>query len=216
MIKNILFDFDGVIVYNSQSVAFGGLIQQLRIYGIKPTLEDMFTHYLGVRAEDIIDDLEQRYAVKLDKSVVDRFRTIHYAKLAKEGKIDNSLVQLLTNEKHNFYICSSNNLALIKKLLKVLKIEDFFANENIYSIENTQKKKPDPEVYLNCIKNNELDLNESIAIEDSISGVKAAKAAGLFTYGYVGGLHRAVYELYINQLKAAGVDKIIDNFSEIR
>ena len=110
MLKNILLDFDGVIVYNSQSVAFIGLMDQLHVHGIRPKLEDMFTHYLGVRAEDIVHDLEQKYAVKLDKFVVDRFRAIHHVKLAEDGKVDDSLVKLLTNKKYNFYIIEEKDL----------------------------------------------------------------------------------------------------------
>jgi len=45
------------------------------------------------------------------------------------------------------------------------------------------KGKPYPDIYLYCLEGLGSDAAESLAVEDTLSGVMAAKAAGIYTYG---------------------------------
>ena len=47
--------------------------------------------------------------------------------------------------------------------------------------EDAPVKKPDPQVYLRCLEQLDLDAEEAIAIEDSVNGLIAAAAAGIAT-----------------------------------
>jgi beta-phosphoglucomutase-like phosphatase (HAD superfamily) len=47
-------------------------------------------------------------------------------------------------------------------------------------------KNPKPDVYLRALEQVGADVALSYAVEDSVSGVKAAVAAGLKTFGYTG------------------------------
>jgi HAD superfamily hydrolase (TIGR01509 family) len=47
--------------------------------------------------------------------------------------------------------------------------------------EDAPVKKPDPQVYLRCLEQLDLDAEEAIAIEDSVNGLIAANAAGIAT-----------------------------------
>lgn len=47
-------------------------------------------------------------------------------------------------------------------------------------------QKPDPDVYLRALSHMKVTPEETLAIEDSVTGVAAARAAGLATLGYVG------------------------------
>ena len=66
--------------------------------------------------------------------------------------------------------------------------------------------KPKPDVYLHAAKMLETDPCDCIAIEDSPSGIKAAKAAGMFCIGINTGKNR-------DNLKEA--DLIVECYSEI-
>ena len=47
-------------------------------------------------------------------------------------------------------------------------------------------QKPKPDVYLRAMKQLGISTEACFAIEDSITGVKAARAAGILTLGYTG------------------------------
>ena len=51
--------------------------------------------------------------------------------------------------------------------------------ENILTKDNVTHKKPNPEVYLKAIEITQSEPNECLVVEDSLSGVRAAKGAGL-------------------------------------
>jgi HAD superfamily hydrolase (TIGR01509 family) len=56
---------------------------------------------------------------------------------------------------------------------------DYF--DAIVTADAVARKKPAPDVYLQSLATLELHASQAIAVEDSANGVKAAKAAGLFT-----------------------------------
>lgn len=67
--------------------------------------------------------------------------------------------------------------------------------------------KPDPLPYLTALQLLGEQAEHAVAFEDSSSGVKAASAAGLFTFGMLGGLPEET-------LRAAGAKAVIRNFKD--
>jgi beta-phosphoglucomutase-like phosphatase (HAD superfamily) len=50
-------------------------------------------------------------------------------------------------------------------------------------------------------------------IEDSVSGVKGAIAAGMTCVGFTGGLH--CYEGHTDRLEAAGANHVVDRLADV-
>ena len=68
--------------------------------------------------------------------------------------------------------------------------------------------KPSPEIYLKCLQEMNIDPNEAIVVEDSISGVRASGSAGVETIGILGTTGR-------EQLVEAGAAKVINNLNDL-
>ncbi|WP_281662292.1 MULTISPECIES: hexitol phosphatase HxpB [Halomonadaceae] len=81
----------------------------------------------------------------------------------------------------NFRVGLSTNspYLLINTVLKKLDIAQYF--HGISSSEHVESGKPDPAVYISTLQKLEVHPEHCIAFEDSASGVKAAKAAGIKT-----------------------------------
>lgn len=78
--------------------------------------------------------------------------------------------------------------------------------------------KPDPEVYQRSIATRGFKPEEVLAIEDSPTGVKAAKAAGIgYIVGYYGGSHipETAKAAHAATLLGLGVDKVIRDLREL-
>ena len=74
--------------------------------------------------------------------------------------------------------------------------------------------KPDPDVYLKVIDDNNLKINETLIIEDSGIGVKAGYLAGPKVFGLTAGKHwysnRDKNELYNN-----GAISVFDDYQTL-
>ena len=72
-------------------------------------------------------------------------------------------------------VASSSHMALIEASLEGLGVRDRFAH--LFSAENEEYGKPHPGVYISAAKALGVDPTRCLALEDSLNGVLAAKAA---------------------------------------
>ncbi|MDO4943493.1 MAG: HAD family phosphatase [Lachnospiraceae bacterium] len=99
---------------------------------------------------------------------------------AMPGSID--LIKRIKSEGIPIAVASSSNVADIEADLRALGIEDIF--DTVISGEHCQKGKPDPEIFLKAAKALGVEPKNCVVIEDSTSGVAAAKAAGMKCIGF--------------------------------
>ncbi|MBV8660717.1 MAG: HAD family phosphatase [Candidatus Dependentiae bacterium] len=103
-------------------------------------------------------------------------------------------------------IATSSEQETVDIILEMVPLKNCFG-EHIYNVDHVNKAyKPNPAVYLHAAKMLGVEPCNCIAIEDSSSGIKAAKAAGMYCIGINTGKNR-------NILQQA--DEIVDCFSEI-
>tara|TARA_Y100001936_G_C15532704_1_gene388431 strand:- start:52 stop:552 length:501 start_codon:yes stop_codon:yes gene_type:complete len=108
----------------------------------------------------------------------------------------------ISNSNKDHFIGSNSNKDRIIAGLKKVGLSKYFTNEKIYSFDMVKRAKPDPDIYLKVIEENNLRLEETIIIEDSGIGAKAGYMAGPKVYGLTAGKHwylnRDKKELYSN------------------
>jgi beta-phosphoglucomutase len=80
----------------------------------------------------------------------------------------------------------------------------------IVAMEDTQRGKPDPQVFLLAAERVGVPPERCIVLEDAIAGVQAAKAGGMKCIGVTFVGHHPA-----EQLRAAGADRIVSSFAEI-
>jgi beta-phosphoglucomutase-like phosphatase (HAD superfamily) len=69
---------------------------------------------------------------------------------------------------------------------------DRFAGR-IYSTSEVQRGKPNPDLFLYAAERNGVEPQGCVVVEDSKSGVEAARAAGMRALGFAGGLTPAAW-----------------------
>lgn len=103
-------------------------------------------------------------------------------------------------------IASNSQQHTVDVIVNIVPLKDYFS-EHIYNADHVNKTyKPQPDVYLYAAKMIGVDPKDCIAIEDSGTGIKAAKAAGMYCIGINTGKNRQALHL---------ADEIVDSFSEI-
>jgi len=106
-------------------------------------------------------------------------------------------------------VCITNKAAqFTEPLLKALGVFDYF--EMVISGDTLSKKKPDPMPLLYAAEKMGVQASHSLMLGDSISDVKAARAAGFqiacMTYGYNHGV----------DIRTANPDVVMDSMQELK
>jgi len=187
MIKNIIFDFDGVLVDSETIVlkAFSKYMQECRI----KTNEKELANLVGKPTIVVIDILSEKYFPENKKKFSDDIMNIASNIYKKELKKIVGVEEFLEKSKHNLYIGSNSLKDRILDGLKRVGLEKYFNSNQIYSLDLVDNPKPHPDIYLKAVNDNDLIIDETIIIEDSVVGVQAGQDANVKVIGLTAGGH---------------------------
>lgn len=187
MIKNIIFDFDGVLV-DSEILVAKAFAKYMQKFGIEVD-EKEFASLAGKKTVQVIDILSKKYSIedqqKFFTDIMDIASNIYKKELTTvEGAYD-----FVSNLKLNIFIGSNSMKERIIDGLQRVRLDKYFQPKQVYSFDLVDKPKPDPDIYLKAIQDNNLLKNQTIIIEDSAVGVMAGAAAGVKVIGLTAGGH---------------------------
>jgi len=178
--KAILFDMDGVI-FNTEDLAhdvFGSLSHKFG-YSFE---EDDHRTILGSSQEFWSEYLVNRFKSDLNAN---EFALLFWSEL---HKVTNSDLKLMPGVRESIHLFKEHGLILclvsnsprtyIEDLLGTFDLLKMF--DCIVASEDTVNGKPSPEPYLKAAELIQVDPSMCVVIEDSINGVRSAKAAGCF------------------------------------
>ena len=187
MIKNIIFDFDGVLVDSETIVlkAFSKYMQECRI----KINEKELANLVGKPTVVVIDILSEKYFPEVKKKFSDDIMNIASNIYKKELKKVVGVEEFLEKSKHNLYIGSNSLKDRILDGLKRVGLEKYFNSNQIYSLDLVDNPKPLPDIYLKAVNDNDLIIDETIIIEDSVVGVQAGQDANVKVIGLTAGGH---------------------------
>jgi HAD superfamily hydrolase (TIGR01549 family) len=185
MIKNILFDFDGVILDS----------MPVRDYGF----EKIFEEFDKVLVDKLLDyhnkngglsryvKIKYFYNELLNQEIseaeinryADNFSTLMKKELTDKKYLIAETVKFIKDnyKKYNLHVVSGSDGEELRYLCKALKIDDYFL-----SINGSPTHKN--ELVKNVLAANQYSANETILIGDSVNDYDAAEANGLNFYGY--------------------------------
>ncbi len=120
--------------------------------------------------------------------------------------------------KFGLAVVSSSALRRLRACLKAAGQEAFFPADHVFSAADSlpvPTSKPDPAIYLHALKTLGADASETVAIEDSRSGVLAAVRAGITVVGYVGSYPEEERAEASQTLIEAGASFVISNWGDL-
>lgn len=181
----VIFDKDGVIADSEYCNVMAKHIQ-LKQAGVNV---DWHYHdqFLGTTHEYMWKTMKEEF--HLTESIdyyIKQWAEVRKELIEKEGirampgSID--LIKRIKSQGIPIAVASSSNVADIEADLQALGIDGIF--DAIISGEHCQKGKPDPEIFLKAAKALGVKAKNCVVIEDSTSGVGAAKAAGMKCIGF--------------------------------
>jgi HAD superfamily hydrolase (TIGR01509 family) len=206
MLRALIFDMDGTLVH-SDPMHLRAFAEILGPEGITID-EDLYrSSIIGHTNESIFATLLPDLPVSEHEAFADR-KEAAFRRLALELEPVAGLADLLDwAEKRDIKVALVTNAPILNAthMLDVLGLTERF--EVKITIDQVARGKPDPLPYLTALDRLGIGAAEAIAFEDSPSGMKAAKGAGLFSFGVLTGLTA-------DEMTDAGADRTIETFRD--
>ena len=213
MIKNIIFDFDGVLV-DSEILVAKAFAKYMNTFGI--SIDDKeFANYAGKKTVEVIASLSEKYSIKNQQKFFDDIMDIASNIYKNELTIVSGVDEFLDEISLNLFIGSNSIKKRIIDGLNKVKLNKYFKPNQVYSFDLVDNPKPHPDVYLKAIEDNQLKKHETIIIEDSVVGVKAGCSADVRVIGLTAGGHWHENRDEKDLLEAGAID-VTNNYKKIK
>ena len=177
-IAAVIFDMDGLLI-NSEPLWQEAEILIFEKVGINLTSE-LCQRTQGLRIDEVVEYWYQRYPwdnltkLKVEELIVGKvIELIDFKGDALPGV--EQAIAFVRSKNVKIALASSSSSIIIQAALKKLGLTKIFSE--VYSAESEELGKPHPGVYLTTAKKLELAPQSCLALEDSLNGVLAAKAA---------------------------------------
>lgn len=182
----VIFDCDGVLI-DSERLAVKVDVVVLRELGWPLSESEVIERFVGRSDRDTQAAIEAHLGRKLPTGWEERFAPLYEeafeAKLAPvEGVLD-ALDRITVQS----CVASSGTHDYLRYTLGLTGLYDRFAGR-IFSAEDVATGKPAPDIFLYAAERMAARPGACVVIEDSRSGVEAARAAGMRTLAFAGGL----------------------------
>jgi len=212
MIKHIIFDCDGVIV-DSEILASTLVVRMLGPKGYTASVETHTRRYSGLKEVEILDLIEKDYGFQAPEDFLENFGVELRKAFLTELQAIPGMVGLISSLDLPASVVSNSDQEDVIRNTRKVGVLDVFEGR-VFSADMVENPKPASDLYLKAIEEIGLSPDEMLVIEDSLPGVTAAKAAGLFTIGFLGASH--IFEGHGEKLIEAGADRLAANAEELR
>lgn len=183
----IIFDFDGVLV-NSEPLHEWAIRTSISHLGWTFTREDFYRHIVGRG-----DHNAYRRIAEWNRSQISD-EQIHLLLKAKWELMAQGIAERRFEEQPDaadvvrkahglgpIAVCSGSVRATVDPLLRTLNLRQYLST--LVCGDDVPNMKPAPDGYLLAARQLAVDPTQCLAIEDTPTGIKSAKAAGMFVIG---------------------------------
>ncbi len=208
----VIFDCDGVIV-DSEILSCACLADVFNAHGVPLGLDEVIERFVGRSAAAVVaywhTDLKRDLPPDFFPDHRRRVATAFTGKLQAMPLADEVLAQL----PRPYCLASSSELDRIRLALSVTHLDGYFTGR-IFNAEMVENAKPAPDLFLLAARQMNHQPERTLVVEDSISGVRAGKAAAMTVWGFIGGSHCRNRDAAA-KLTTAGADRIFDSLGEL-
>ena len=153
-------------------------------HGIKP--DEFHAIELGHRIKNNAGALtDSQYVKAINKDLGLNLKKKEFFKEFLEGfvKINTEMMEIIKKLKNNYKIIMlTNNSENFTKYIKTIEFSNLF--DKIYNSYDHKMAKPDPKFFNKVLKENKLNADECIFVDDNENNIKAAKQLGFKTIHY--------------------------------
>ena len=186
-ISLVIFDCDGVLI-DSEYLSATVLIEVFADIGVKIDLEFVYNNFVGhsfpnvaaLHAKKHGSNVPETFEADYRNTLLNRF----VGRLLPIAGIETVLAQLAVP----YCLASGSSPARVQRSLEIVGLQNYFINR-IFTTTMVKRGKPSPDIFLFAARTMGVDPKNCLVIEDTTTGIAAAKAAGMPTWHFTGGSH---------------------------
>jgi HAD superfamily hydrolase (TIGR01509 family) len=203
----LIFDLDGVLI-DSEPLHKLAKEQAFAEFGIVLS-EEVYDSYKGRPDETTLREILEAHGRMEILPELQQRKRMFFQRVEHQVEPVRGAVEfvLWAKARYRIALATSSTQRNRDMAFRLLGIGDQF--EVAVDSSRHQRAKPDPEVFQVAMSDLGLGAPDCWIIEDSVNGVKAAKAAGCMAVGITTTFDAAT-------LLAAGADATVDSFAELR
>ena len=186
----LIFDCDGVLV-DSEVIAIQCERETLAGWGLHYEVEDFIHRFVGLHNRDFHNALKadaDAAGVSLPEGFGPLLHANNWKRYETELRAIAGVMDVVAAFSGLQAVASSSEADKLIRKLELTGLHDAFA-PHIYSSDLVANGKPAPDLFLLAAERIGAAPTTCLVIEDSVNGVKAARAAGMTAWGFTGGGH---------------------------
>lgn len=208
----LIFDCDGVLV-DSEAIAEATLVALLGEWLPDLDADAALGQALGMTTADILAHLEGLSAHRLPARAAERVDETIEARLARELRAMPGVAAAIAAIDLPRAVVSNSRRQRVVASLGSTGLASVLGEVPIFTAEQVERPKPDPALYRLAAATLGVVPERCLVVEDSVSGVTAAHAAGMRVIGFTGASH--VQPGQARRLVAAGAWRVIEHMQEL-
>ncbi|KAL4806156.1 HAD-like domain-containing protein [Aspergillus unguis] len=230
-ITEVFFDCDNTLVL-SEELAFEACadlaneILEKNNLPVRYTGDELIKDFVGQNFRGMMQSLQAKFKFELSKDELEAYVTKEedkvIAKLLEKAKpcvgATEQVEKLFESKKYGLAVVSSSALRRVRASIEKVGQDKYFDYDKVFSAATSLPKptsKPDPAIYLHALEQCGKKAEETVTVEDSVSGALSAVRAKIAVIGYVGSYPTAEKRAEMtDRLKDLGAQVIMQDWSE--
>ena len=180
MFEAILFDFDGTVIDTNELIILSYKHAFKTVLDYDISIEEI----IGLFGRPLLISLQEDYGMENGEKLYWAFREFNESRHDEIAKPFNGIpdaVYELKNKGYKMGIVTSKRMEMLKRGLKLLKLENVF--DVLIAAEDTKEHKPAPEPLICACERLGVNPCNALYVGDSIFDILCAKNAGLKSCG---------------------------------
>lgn len=208
----VIFDCDGVLI-DSEIISTRATVQSLSDLGYRISEADASRRFVGRSYASIKSDIEADWGRSLPTSFSNELERRTLSLMKDELQPIPGIASVLSLLRLRRCVASSSSIAWIEQGLTKTQLIHHL-EPHLFSASMVENGKPAPDLFLYAARQMGVSPDRAVVVEDSLPGVQAGVAAGIYVIGFTGGSH-VVDPDHGERLRLAGADDVIDDIADL-
>ena len=189
MIDLVIFDCDGVLI-DSEIISARMLIAELAQLGVHIDLDYVARNFLGRSYPTVMAQIRREFGLDLPADFEDQYRERLLDGFRRDLKVMPGVSQVLASLAVPFCVATSSSPRRAEMSLTLTGLRAVIG-PHLFTASQVARGKPAPDLFLFAAAQMGAEPSRTLVIEDSLTGVSAAVAAGMQVWRFTGGSHFA-------------------------
>lgn len=183
----IIFDCDGVLI-DSEIISARMLVRELAALGVPIDLDYVAQHFLGRSYPTVMKLIRADFGVNLPLDFEEHYRRKLLAEFELSLTIMPGVAAVLEALPVAWCVATSSSPGRAARSLQITGLDRLIGGR-LFTAADVAHGKPAPDLFLHAAAQSGAAPNRCLVIEDSLNGIRAARAAGMTVWRFTGGSH---------------------------